>query len=35
MSESIRIWILVGLAALLVVTGCSRSPEFKKAQHLE
>jgi hypothetical protein len=35
MWESIRVWILVGLAALMVVTGCSRSPEAKKAQHLE
>src|SRR5262249_36847833 len=28
-------WLVVSLTALLVVAGCSRSPEAKKARHLD
>src|SRR3989442_8621165 len=30
-----RAWILLLLSVLVVMTGCSRSPEAKKARHLE
>ncbi len=30
-----RVWIALLLSVLIVMTGCSKSPEAKKAQHLE
>src|SRR5438128_6931083 len=35
MSGAPRTWIIFLLTVLVAVTGCSRSPEAKKAQHLE
>src|SRR5438128_10828934 len=35
MSGAPRTWIILLLTVLVAVTGCSRSPEAKKARHLE
>src|SRR5437016_6381183 len=35
MSRASRGWIIVFLALLVAMTGCSRSPEAKKARHLD
>src|SRR5437667_2565857 len=35
MSRASRRWIILFLALLVAMTGCSRSPEAKKARHLE
>src|SRR5439155_4594362 len=35
MSRASRGWIIVFLALLVAMTGCSRSPEAKKARHLQ
>jgi len=35
MSAAARAWIFLFLAVLVVVAGCSRSPEAKKARHLD
>src|SRR5712691_4442830 len=35
MSGAARAWIILLLTVLVAVTGCSRSPEAKKARHLE
>ena len=35
MSRRAQVWIAVLLTVLVAMAGCSRSPEAKKARHLE
>src|SRR3989454_12451325 len=35
MSSAARAWAVLFLAVLVTATGCSRSPEAKKARHLD